>query len=258
MIAAIAGDIVGSVHERANLKRMDFTLFHQNSRFTDDTVMTLAVADCLLHRKPYAETLRAYGRRYPDRGYGGMFRKWLADDDAGPYQSYGNGSAMRVSPVGYAFRKLSEVMEEAERSAVVTHDHPEGIKGAQAIAVAVFLARTGVSKGDIRARIEGLFGYDLHRTIKQIRPGYAFDVTCQGSVPEAIIAFLDSTDVENAIRLGISLGGDADTIACMAGAIAQAFYKKVPAPLVEKVEALLAPELWALTQEFYARFDVAY
>ncbi len=258
MIAAIAGDIVGSVHERAHLKRMNFALFQQNSRFTDDTVMTLAVADCILHRKPYAETLRAYGRRYPDRGYGGMFREWLADDNAGPYQSYGNGSAMRVSPVGYAFRKLSEVMDEAERSAAVTHDHPEGTKGAQAIAVAVFLARTGVSKDDLRARIEKMFGYDLHRTIAKIRPSYTFDVSCQGSVPEAIIAFLDSTDVEDAIRLGVSLGGDADTIACMAGAIAQAFYKTVPAPLVTKVQELLTPELWALTQEFCARYDVAY
>ena len=258
MIAAIAGDIVGSVHERAHIKRVDFTLFHQNSRFTDDTVMTLAVADCLLHRKPYAETLRAYARKYPDRGYGGMFRTWFNSDDAGPYQSFGNGSAMRVSPVGYALRQRNEVMDEAERSAAVTHDHPEGIKGAQAIAVAVFLARTGVSKGDIRAQIEKTFGYDLHRTINEIRPGYTFDVTCQGSVPEAIIAFLDSTDVESAIRLGVSLGGDADTIACMAGAIAQAFYKKVPVPFVEKVQELLTPELWALTQEFCARYDVVY
>jgi ADP-ribosylglycohydrolase len=258
MIAAIAGDIIGSVHERANLKRMTFPLFQQNSRFTDDTVMTLAVADCLLHRKPYAETLRAYGRRYPDRGYGGMFRRWLASDDMGPYQSFGNGSAMRASPVGWAFRKLSDVMEEARSSAVVTHDHPEGIKGAQAIAVAVFLARTGVDKDGIRDRLESMFGYDLHRHIDKIRPSYSFDVTCQGSVPEAIIAFLDSTDVEHAIRLGISLGGDADTIACMAGAVAQAYYKHVPEPLVTKVKELLGPELWALTQAFCERYEVAY
>jgi ADP-ribosylglycohydrolase len=258
MIAAIAGDIVGSVHERSNIKHMSFPLFQQNSQFTDDTVMTLAVADCLLHRRPYAQTLRAYGRSFPDRGYGGMFYRWLLRDDAGPYQSFGNGSAMRVSPVGFALRTLPEVMDEAERSARVTHDHPEGIKGAQAMAVAVFLARTGVGKHEIRARIEKLFGYDLHRSIEQIRPSYTFDVTCQGSVPEAIIAFLDSTDVEDAIRLGVSLGGDADTIACMAGAIAQAYYKKVPAPMVEKVKALLTPELWALTQEFCERYDVAY
>lgn len=258
MIAAIAGDIIGSVHERANLKRMNFRLFQQNSRFTDDTVMTLAVADCLLHRKPYAATFREYGRRFPDRGYGGQFRKWLASDEMGPYQSYGNGSAMRVSPVGYAFRKLSDVMDEAQRSAAVTHDHPEGIKGAQALAAAVFLARTGTSKDDLRARIEAMFGYDLHRHIDRIRPSYTFDVSCQGSVPEAIIAFLDSTDVEHAIRLAISLGGDADTLGCMAGAIAQAHYRKVPPLLVEKVKALLPPELWALVEEFCARYDVAY
>jgi ADP-ribosylglycohydrolase len=257
MIAAIAGDIIGSVHERAFLKRMNFPLFQQNSRFTDDTVMTLAVADCLLNRKPYAETMRAYGRRYPDRGYGGMFRRWLADDGMGPYGSFGNGSAMRVSPVGFAFGKLSEVMDEARRSAEVTHDHPEGIKGAQALAAAVFLARKGADKAEIRRHVEQTFGYDLHRHIAQIRPSYGFDVTCQGSVPEAIIAFLDSKDIEDAIRLGISLGGDADTIACMAGAVAQAHYKKVPEVMVEKVKALLTPELWALTEAFCERYKVA-
>jgi ADP-ribosylglycohydrolase len=220
--------------------------------------MTLAVADCLLHRKPYADTLRAYGRRYPDRGYGGMFRSWLASDDAGPYNSFGNGSAMRVSPIGYALHDRQEVMTEAKRSAEVTHDHPEGIKGAQAIALAVFLARKDAGKDEIRAEIERTFGYDLHRHIKNIRKSYTFDVSCQGSVPEAIIAFLDSADVEDAIRLGVSLGGDADTIACMAGAIAQAHYKKVPEVLVAKVESVLTPELWALTQEFCATYRVAY
>lgn len=258
MIAAIAGDIVGSVHERANLKRMNFALFQQNSRFTDDTVMTLAVADCILNRKPYAETLRAYGRRYPDRGYGGMFRTWLADDAAGPYNSFGNGSAMRVSPIGYALDKRKDVMTEAQRSAEVTHNHPEGIKGAQAIALAVFLARKDAGKDEVRREIEKTFGYDLHRHIKQIRKSYTFDVSCQGSVPEAIIAFLDSEGVEDAIRLGVSLGGDADTIACMAGAIAQAHYKQVPAVLVDKVKSVLTPELWALTQEFSEHYKIAY
>src|SRR5262245_56465696 len=184
MIAAIAGDIIGSVHERANIKRTTFTLFKPNSRFTDDTVMSLAVADCLMHQKPYAATMREYGRRYPDRGYGGMFRKWLADDAMGPYQSFGNGSAMRVGPIGYALRTLDEVMTEARRSAEVSHDHPEGIKGAQALAVAVFLAHHGADKQKIRADVEDRFGYDLHRHVDTIRPGYKFDVTCQGSVPE--------------------------------------------------------------------------
>jgi ADP-ribosylglycohydrolase len=258
MIAAIAGDIIGSVHERANTKHVSFPLVHQNSRFTDDTVMTVAVADCIMNRRPYAETFRAYGRRYPDRGYGSAFRKWLVADDMGPYQSFGNGSAMRVSPVGFACDELSEVMNEAEQSARVSHDHPEGIKGAQALAVAVFLARTGVPKDGIRDRVEQMFGYDLHRHIDEIRPFYTFDVTCQGSVPEAILAFLDSDDVESAIRLGVSLGGDADTLACMAGAVAQAFYKKVPAPIVEVVRSFLTPDLWELTQAFCARYEVAY
>lgn len=256
MIAAIAGDMIGSVHERANIKRTNFELFKKHSRFTDDTVMSLAVVDCILNGKPYAATMRAYGRLYPDRGYGGMFRKWLASEDMGPYQSFGNGSAMRVGPVGYAMRTLDDVMSEAKRSAMPTHDHPEGIKGAQALAVAVFLARQGLDKRKLRGEIEERFGYDLHRRIDTIRPGYKFDVTCQGSVPEAIIAFLDSDDVEGAIRLAVSLGGDADTLACMAGAVAQAHYRHVPAKIVAEVEARLAPELWQLVQEFCARYRI--
>lgn len=258
MIAAIAGDIIGSVHERANIKRTDFTLFGPRSRFTDDTVMTLAIADCILHARPYAATLRAYGRRYPDRGYGGMFRKWLASDDMGPYQSFGNGSAMRASPVGFAMGSLDEVMHEARRSAEVTHDHPEGIKGAQALAVAVFLAHRGADKAKIRDEVEDRFGYDLHRSVDAIRPRYKFDVTCQGSVPEAIVSFLDSEDVETAIRLAVSLGGDADTLACMAGAVAQAHYRRVPPAIVAEVEARLEPELWRLTLEFCERHGVTW
>lgn len=257
MIAAIAGDIIGSIHERTGTKSTTFPLFKRSSRFTDDTVMTLAVADCLLHGRPYAATLREYGRRYPNRGYGGKFRQWLADDTMGPYQSFGNGSAMRVSPVGFAMRTLDEVMTEARATALPTHDHPEGIKGAQALAVAVFLARHGEDKRAIRDDIEARFGYDLRRRIATIRPGYAFDVTCQGSVPEAIVAFLDSDDVESAIRLAVSLGGDADTQASMAGALAQAYYRAVPPVIVAEVERRLPPELWRLTQEFCARYQVA-
>ncbi|MEM7037772.1 MAG: ADP-ribosylglycohydrolase family protein [Bacteroidota bacterium] len=258
MIAAIAGDIIGSVHERAHLKRMNFELFQKNSRFTDDTVLTMAVADCILNGKPYSETIRAYGKKYWARGYGGMFRKWVQDDTMGPYNSFGNGSGMRVSPVGWAFHRLNEVMDEAERSAVCTHNHPEGVKGAQAIAASVFMARKGKSKKEIREYVASTFNYDMNRSAEQIRKHYKFDVTCQGSVPEAIICFLDSRDVEHAIRLAISLGGDADTQACMAGAIAQAFYKKVPQILVDEVQARLEPELWELTQAFCTRYKVAY
>lgn len=258
MIAAIAGDIVGSTHERSGTKRTDFPLFTADSRFTDDTVMTLAVADCLLHDRPYAQTLRAYGRRWPDRGYGGIFKKWLADDAMGPYQSFGNGSAMRVGPVGYAMPDFAAVMAEARRSAEPTHDHPEGIKGAQALAVAIFLAHHGADKPLIRREIAESFGYDLYRTVDEIRPNYAFDVTCQGSVPEAIVAFLDSEDVEDAIRLAVSLGGDADTLASMAGALAQAHYRYVPPAIVAEVRARLHPELWALNEAFCARHGVVH
>ena len=259
MIAAIAGDIIGSVHERANLKRMNFQLFQKNSRFTDDTVMTLAVADAILNQKPYGPTMHAYGRKYPDRGYGGNFRRWLLSDDPQPYGSYGNGSAMRVSPVGWAFRDLSRVSQEAEATANPSHNHPEGLKGAQAIATAVFMARKSKSKAEIKEYITRNFGYNLDRHVKQIRKTYSFDVTCQGSVPEAIIAFLDSESVEDAIRLGISLGGDADTIACMAGAIAQAYYREsARRRSLIKVKEILGPELWALVQAFEDRYKIQY
>ena len=180
--------------------------------------------------------------------------KWVALKRSGPYNSYGNGSAMRVSPVGFAFDSEERVLEEARKSAEVTHNHPEGIKGAEAVALAVFLARTTGDKGLIRRRIEGLFGYDLGRGTDEIRPAYKFDVTCQGSVPEAIIAFLESHDFEDAVRRAVSLGGDSDTIACMAGGIAQAFYKSIPHRIEREVWARLPPELSALLAEFNAAF----
>lgn len=256
MIGAIIGDIVGSVHERVHLKRMDFPLFVQNSRFTDDTVMTLAVAEAIMNQEPFAPVLHRWGRKYPDRGYGKMFRKWLKSDDLKAYNSYGNGSAMRVTPIGYAYERPDQVMQEAKTSAKATHDHPEGIKGAQAVALCVLLARKGQTKESIRDSIEGLFGYDLSRTIQEIRPKYKFDATCQGSVPESIIAFLDSKDVEHAIRLGISLGGDADTIACIAGGIAQAFYKEVPKDLSDKARELLSEEALEVLDKFCKKYDV--
>lgn len=258
MIAAIAGDIIGSVHEQANLKRYNFELFQKNSRFTDDTVMTLAVADAILNQKPYGPNLHLFGNKYPDRGYGGMFRKWLQSENPQPYDSYGNGSAMRVSAVGWAFHDLSRVSQEAEATAKPSHNHPEGIKGAQAIATAVFLARKGKDKKEIKSYIANNYKYNLNRHIKDIRKSYTFDVTCQGSVPEAIIAFLDSQCVESAIRLGVSLGGDADTVGCMAGAIAQAYYKEVPRQLVEKARELLTPELLDVLTQFEKRYKIKY
>lgn len=254
MTGAIAGDIIGSVYEAVPHKSEDFLLFQPQSRFTDDTVLTVAVADCILHGKDYASTLRAYGRRYPDAGYGGTFINWVHGMIDGPYNSWGNGSAMRVSPAGFAFDDLQEVLMEAERSAAVTHNHPEGIKGAQATATAVYLARQGSSKQEIRGYIEEKFGYDLQRSIDEIRPGYSFDVSCQGSVPEAIIAFLDSESYEDAVRKAVSLGGDADTQACIAGAIAQAFYGGTPQRVAEEAKARLTPDLLEVVEAFEKKY----
>ena len=254
MIGAIAGDIIGSVYESHCLKTTDFAMFTANSTYTDDTVLTVAVADCILHGKDYATEFKHYARKYPYAGFGGMFFQWASSDDAKPYNSFGNGSAMRVSPIGIAFDTMEEVLAEARRSAEVTHNHPEGIKGAQAIASAIFLAREGKDKGEIRQFIEDSFGYDLRRTLEQIRPHYYFDVTCQGSVPEAIIAFLQSTDYEDAVRNAVSLGGDADTLACMTGGIAQAHYGVIPNDIIEEVRGRLDPELLTVVDQFSARY----
>lgn len=254
MLGAIAGDIVGSVFEGSGRKETDFPLFSPRSTFTDDTVLTIAVAAVLLDGGDYASSLRHYGRKYPDRGYGGSFYQWLHDDSLGPYNSWGNGSAMRVSPVGFAAKTIEEVLNDAERSAIVTHNHPEGVRGSQATALAVFLARHGASKSEIRHELTERFGYNLKRTVDEIRPGYMFDVSCQGSVPEAIICFLDSSDFEGAIRLAVSLGGDADTMACIAGGIAEAFYGGVPDVIATEVRNRLSEDLLDIVDRFRTRF----
>jgi ADP-ribosylglycohydrolase len=252
MLGAIAGDIIGSEHEFNRVQSRDFELFTAESRFTDDTVLTCAVAQAILDARAagsttpdYGERILDFGRRYPGRGYGGMFRRWLASDAPRPYNSFGNGSAMRVSPVGFAFDDEREVLEQARLSAIPTHDHPEGIKGAQAVALAIRLARGGAEKEEIRARLQSEFDYDLARTVDEIQPRYSFDVTCQGSVPEAIVAFLDSTDFETAVRNAIWLGGDADTQACIAGGIAEAAYG-VPEEIERQVRSRLPEELAAV------------
>ena len=250
MIGAIAGDMIGSIYEHRPLKEMDFPLFRSASRFTDDTVMSLAVARALLAEKDYGREMKILGRKYPRAGYGGNFSRWIFEDEIKPYQSWGNGSAMRVSPVGFYYETEKEILREAKASAAVSHDHPEGIKGAQSVALAIFLARQGTSKEGIRDRIKADFGYDLDRTVEEIRPGYRFDVSCQGSVPEAIIAFLDSSDYENAVRLGISLGGDPDTLACIAGAIAEAFYGGVPGWIEGEVKSRLPEDLLEILENF--------
>lgn len=257
MIGAIVGDIIGSVHEFGCGKRLDFPLFDPGCTFTDDTVLTVAVADCLLTGASYVDRFHEYTKTWPDCSYGGRFHHWIATGSREPYGSWGNGSAMRVSPIAWAFEDADAVLAEARRSAAVTHDHPEGVKGAQASALAVWMARTGASKEDIRTAIASRFGYDLARTCDTIRPGYSFDESCQGTVPEAIIAFLDANDYEHAIRLAISLGGDADTLACITGGIAAAYYGGVPREIQDRALGLLAAPLREVVDRFCARYAVA-
>lgn len=241
MLGAIIGDIVGSPYEFKSEKTKDFELFSPNCRPTDDSIMTIAVgcacaeADCRdeeSFKRKLTDRMRELGRLYPWAGYGGRFYRWLTDDKAQAYNSFGNGSAMRVSPTAYAVNTLEEVEQLAMWSAEVTHNHHEGIRGAQAVAAAIFLARTGSGKDEIRAYIEDKY-YDLNFTLDEIRPGYSFDVTCQGSVPQAIVCFLEAEDFEDAIRNAVSLGGDADTQAAIAGSIAQAYFG-IPDELQEK------------------------
>lgn len=254
LLGAIAGDIIGSRYEWHPVKTTDFELLHDDCFFTDDTVLTIAVASALLQGGTFAEEIWDLGNRYPDRGYGNNFMRWLSGSKKEPYHSYGNGSALRVSPIGWAFNTVEDVLENAYQSAVVTHDHPEGIKGAQSVALAVWMSRQKSSKEEIRSEITKRFGYDLDRTLAEIRPLYTFDVTCQGSVPEAIIAFLESQDYESAVRNAISLGGDADTQAAIAGSIAEAYYGPISNELVHFVKKVLPDEFWKVIKEFNTQF----
>lgn len=256
MIGALAGDLIGSVYESDPIKTKHFPLFQPRSRFTDDSVLTVAIADAILTGQPYRDAVRDWGRRYPRAGYGGTFFQWLFAADPRPYHSWGNGSAMRASPVGWAFDSEDEVLRQARWTAEITHDHPEGIQGAQATALAVYLARTGAGKTTIRARIQRQFGYDLAGTVDTLRPDYTFDVSCQGTVPAALIAFLDADSYEDAVRNAVSLGGDSDTLACIAGSIAEAFYGGVPDSIRAEVEARLTPDLWWVVEAFEHRYRV--
>ena len=253
LLGAIAGDIIGSVYEFNSTKNYDFLLISDSSTYTDDTVMTVANAEWLLTGCDLKKTMLNYGNKY-EAGYGELFLCWLWRQNPQPYNSYGNGSAMRVSPVGWAFETLEETIDAAKQSAEITHNHPEGIKGAQATAACIFMARTGKSKQEIKEYIEQTFGYNLNRTCDEIRPNYHFDVTCQGSVPESIIAFLESTDFENAIRLAVSLGGDADTMGAITGGIAEAFYGGVPEHIRKEVLKRLPNEFIDVMQKFYQKF----
>ncbi len=263
MWGAIAGDIIGSTHEFAHppTKTTEFgPLFTVNSNFTDDTILTIATACAVLKSVEtdtaagYQHEYLAWGRRYPS-SYGGRFASWLRSPSPRPYDSYGNGSAMRVSPIGWAFETLEETLRQAAVSAAPTHNHPEGIKGAASVAHAIYIARNGAGKDEIRRRVESNYGYDLHRTLEEIRPDYGFDETCQRTVPEAIIAFLESEDFEMCVRLAISLGGDADTLACIAGSIAEAYYGGLPSSLAEPIRSLLPDEMLNVTDCFDAMIN---
>jgi len=224
MWGAIIGDVVGSLFEKFNHKNKDFELFHALSHYTDDTVMTIATMDALLREIPFEIAYKEWYRKYPKAGFGQRFREWGKDDSYEPLRSYGNGSAMRISPVAYWKETLDEVINLADMSTAITHNHPEGVKGARAVASVIFLARSNKSKEEIKKHIEDTYHYDLSETTDSIRSWYKFDVTCQGSVPQAIRCFYEAVDFEDAIRLAISIGGDSDTIACMTGSMAEAYY----------------------------------
>ena len=257
LMGAVLGDIAGSIYEFNPRKSTDIDLQDKRMDYTDDTIMTIAVADWILNDKKHTKKglvtrMQEWGRKYPNPmgAYGGMFSQWLTSKNPKPYNSWGNGAAMRVAAVGFAFSTLEETLEVAKKSAEVTHNHPEGIKGAQATAAAIFMARTGCSKEDIRRYISVNFGYDLNRNCDDIRPNYSFDGSCQGTVPESIIAFLDSKDYEDALRLCISLGGDADTMGAITGAIAGAYYGTMPYALHEFGMAKLPDDIKDVLSKF--------
>jgi ADP-ribosylglycohydrolase len=254
MLGAIAGDMIGSVYEWHPVKKENFPLWSAKSKFTDDTVLTVAVASAILSGGDYAQAIKTFAVQYPNYGYGSMFEKWIHSSNSEPYNSWGNGSAMRVGPVGFAFDSEEDVLKEARRSAEVTHNHPEGIKGAQATALAIYRARNGASKFDIRQETSARFGYDLARTVAAIRPSYRFNESCQETVPEALICFFEGESIEDTIRKAVSLGGDADTLACIAGSVAEAFYGTLPHDLQRKLRALLTPDLLQVVDAFYGRF----
>lgn len=258
MIGAISGDIIGSVHEGAPPKAKNFPLFVSGSRFTDDTVLTIAVASAIREDSDFGTAIRRWGRRYPNAGYGGWFRDWLFRDDAGPYNSFGNGSAMRVSAVGWAFDDLDVVLRKATETAEVTHNHPEGIKGAQAVAAAILVARKGQTKEQIASLMSERFGYDCTIDLGVLQRQAKFDVTCQGTVPAAAMAFLHSADFEDAVRNAVSFGGDADTLACIAGAMAEAYYGSVPAGIQAEVLRRLDDPLRAEVAAFASQYKIPF
>ena len=259
MIGSIVGDIVGSIYEFGNIKTKDFEFFSERGSYTDDSILTFATADWLLHGGDVAHYYSRYGveNPWPMGGYGGGFRSWLVrsarQNDLRPYNSCGNGSAMRVGPVGWACNSKEEVLAKAKESAECTHDHPEGIKGAQATALAIMMARQGCDKEEIRSEIEKDFDYNLQFTCDEIRPTYTWGGTCQDSVPQAIVAFLDGTDFEDSIRNAISIGGDSDTIGCITGSIAEAYYG-VPQDIRNRAMEYLPEQFKKILSDFELQY----
>lgn len=254
MWGAIIGDIVGSVYEWNRIKTKDFEFFSERGHFTDDSVCTAAVADILLHDLPEAETLQTWCRRYPGMSYGGWFRQWMYRESPEPYNSFGNGAAMRVSPAAYLNRDdLAAALAASDRVTAVTHDHPEGMKGARAAVHATWLALNGEDPAAIRATVEAAYGYDLSRTVDEIRPGYAFNETCRETVPESITCALESVSFEDAIRSAVSLGGDSDTLAAIAGPVAEALHGIPGETRAAAEERYLgdAPDIAAVMGEMY-------
>lgn len=251
MTGFIFGDIVGSVYEnRGHSASPDFELFHKYAKFTDDTVLSIATAEALLHSSDFKASYLKWGRKYPAAGYGGSFTNWLASSSPQPYNSFGNGSAMRSGPIGWFSKSIEECLQLAKSSAEVTHNHTEGIKGAQAVAIAVFLAKNGHSKLEIKQFIEANFQYSLNRTLAEIMPNYSFQISCQDSVPEAIICFLESDSTEDAIRKAVLLNGDTDTQACIAGGIAEAFYRDISSSTELQINAYLTEEMKLVLEVF--------
>ncbi len=257
ILGAISGDVIGSVYENRPIKTKEFELFSHYSIFTDDTVMTLAIAEWLLEDKTSKDVLiknlKYFGNLYPNAGYGGRFIHWLMEDSPEPYQSWGNGSAMRVSPCAWVACSLEEAQHLARLSAIVTHDHPEGIKGALATCDAIYLARSGYGKDEIKSHVESNYNYDLSFSLDEIRPYYDFDVSCQGSVPESIVSFLEADRFEDTIRNAISLGGDADTLAAIAGSIASAYWE-IPQNIVDNTICRLDDTLLDVLMDFEEKF----
>lgn len=262
MLGAIIGDIVGSRFESRykRIKKTDFELFTKDSKFTDDTVLTVTVADWLMRDKgnrpeTLVKLMQTYGRMYPRAGFSHATKAWLSSEDPQPYGSFTNGAAMRVSPIGWAFDSMEETLEAAKRSAEVSHNSEQGITAAQAVSTTIFMARHHASKAEIKTYIEQNFHYDLERSIEEIRPKYGFDYSCEGSVPEAIIAFLDGEDYESTVRLAISLGGDSDTQACIAGGIAEAYYGMIPKEITSKAIHKLPSQFRQIVLDFAMKTD---